>query len=63
MDREAHSCRGDGPGTVLQEGANLIRLQPNPSRQAAARRRLEAPGKQRKGVKPVFISLLQIGLC
>lgn len=63
VDWVAHLSHGDGPGTMPQEGGNLISLQPKPSCQATALRRLEAPGKQRKGTKPVFINLLQICLC
>lgn len=63
VDWVAHLRHGDGPGTMPQEDSNLITLQPKTSCRATALKRLEAPGKQRKGTKPVFINLLQICLC
>lgn len=62
-DWVAPLCHGDGPGLMPQEGSNLISLWPKPSCQAPGLWSLEAPDKQSKGTKAVFIHLLQLYLC
>lgn len=62
-DWVAPLCHGDGPGLMPQEVSSLISLWPKPLCQAPALWRLEAPHKQSKGTKAVFIHLLQLCLC